>query len=463
MNPDRMKSPTVSARSAAAHVVLADGRRERGSPAGTGFDAARCLPGTDAHTQHLAAHRGAPGHTARPGATDGSGRTAARSERLARLLPDRGAVPGGAALDVRFCRNKVIADSASSATLDLDASRHPAFPPAPRRHRHHARRPEPRCGRPVRGLLDRLGVSRSRGGAGAGLPRGALCAPCRLGRVEFRTSAGRRSRTRSASQASRYVDRRGRRCRRVADPPLEVVAWLARSARRSRRVASVCTGAFLLARAGLLDGRRATTHWRGLDRLAAEFPRVQVERDALYVSDGKIYSSAGISAGMDLALALVEEDLGRAAALAVARQMVLYLKRPGGQSQFSQPLEAQTRATGALADLPAYVASNLNADLSVANLAKRVALSPRHFSRVFAATVGCTPAKYVETQRVASARELLDAGGPRSRGGGAVGGLRQRRADASQLPALPDRRPAGLSAALPIRQRGPVVKRSGAP
>ncbi len=186
--------------------------------------------------------------------------------------------------------------------------------------------------------------------------------------------------------------------------------WLRRQAARARRVGSVCTGAFLLAGAGLLDGRRVTTHWAAAERLAREHPRLRVEPDAIWVRDGRFYSSAGVSAGMDLALALVEEDLGREAALAVARHLVLFLQRPGGQSQFSAHLEAQTRARGPLAELPDWIERHLDGDLSVPALAERVGMSPRNFARVFARCFGATPAKYVERARLERARACLDEG-----------------------------------------------------
>jgi len=181
-----------------------------------------------------------------------------------------------------------------------------------------------------------------------------------------------------------------------------------RAAGRSRRVASVCTGAFLLARAGLLDGRRATTHWGSCALLAEHFPRVRVEPDRIYVRDGRLATSAGVTAGMDLALALVEEDLGRELALAVARQMVLFLKRPGGQSQFSAQLESPLASRAPLRDLQCWIHEHPAADLSVEALARRCAMSPRHFARVFAKELGVTPARYVERARVESARQLLE-------------------------------------------------------
>jgi len=187
--------------------------------------------------------------------------------------------------------------------------------------------------------------------------------------------------------------------------------WLRRMETRTRRLGSVCSGAFFLAEAGLLDGRRATTHWAAAERLARHYPAIDVEPDAIYLRDGHIYTSAGVSAGMDLALALVEEDLGRRVALATARQLVLFLKRPGGQSQFSTLLEAQTRASEApdnLACLADWVLDHLDADLGVAALASRAAMSERNFARVFRRAFGVTPAKFVERARVERARLLLE-------------------------------------------------------
>ena len=187
-----------------------------------------------------------------------------------------------------------------------------------------------------------------------------------------------------------------------------LLAWIRRAGPRARRLASVCTGAFLLAHAGLLDGRRATTHWKSCERLALLYPKVKVEPDPIFIRDGRVYTSAGICAGMDLALALVEEDLGREIALAVAQHLVVFLKRPGGQSQFSAQLKAQFPESQPLRELEAWIADHPEADLSVASLAARVAMSPRNFARVFARDVGTTPAHYVETARVETARHRLE-------------------------------------------------------
>jgi transcriptional regulator GlxA family with amidase domain len=170
----------------------------------------------------------------------------------------------------------------------------------------------------------------------------------------------------------------------------------------------VCNGAFVLAAAGLLAGRRATTHWAACAELQRRHPDVALEPDSIFVSDGGVYTSAGVTAGMDLSLALVEEDLGRRAALEVARWLVLFLKRPGGQSQFSTQLAAQVAEREPLRELQAWIADHLDADLSVPALAERACMSPRNFARTFRREVGMTPGAYVEASRVEAARIALD-------------------------------------------------------
>jgi transcriptional regulator GlxA family with amidase domain len=187
-----------------------------------------------------------------------------------------------------------------------------------------------------------------------------------------------------------------------------LLQWLRRQSVRVRRLAGVCTGAFLLAEAGLLAGRRATTHWAYCDRLAAAHPDVAVEADRIYVRDGSIYTSAGVTAGMDLALALVEEDHGREVALEVARQLVLFLRRPGGQAQFSTQLSVQLAYREPLRQLQTYIVEHPDADLTVPSLARRVSMSPRNFARAFAKETGVTPARFVESARVEAARRLLE-------------------------------------------------------
>lgn len=187
-----------------------------------------------------------------------------------------------------------------------------------------------------------------------------------------------------------------------------ILAWLRRMAPRVRRLASVCTGAFVLAAAGLLDGRRATTHWASCDRLARRYPKIAVDPDPIFVRDGRVYTSAGVTSGMDLALALLEEDFGRAVALQVARRLVLFLRRPGGQSQFSAQLTAQLADREPLRELQGWIADHVRADLSVPALAERVAMSPRNFARVFRRELGMSPARFVELSRVEAARRRLE-------------------------------------------------------
>jgi transcriptional regulator GlxA family with amidase domain len=192
-----------------------------------------------------------------------------------------------------------------------------------------------------------------------------------------------------------------------ARPP-ELVGWLRQHAPRAQRVASVCTGAFLLAAAGLLDGRRVTTHWSRCAALQRDYPAVQVDPDPIFIADGRIATSAGITAGIDLALALVEEDLGRDVALAVARALVVFLRRPGNQAQFSAQLSAQVARRAPLRDVQQWIAEHPADDLSVEVLARKASLSPRHFARAFAAEVGLTPGRYVERVRLEAARRQLE-------------------------------------------------------
>lgn len=188
-----------------------------------------------------------------------------------------------------------------------------------------------------------------------------------------------------------------------------VLDYLRGAARHSRRVAGICTGAFLLAEAGLLNGRRATTHWGHAGSLRQRFPAIKVEEDRIFVQDGNIWTSAGMSAGVDMALALVEEDLGHAVAKAVARNMVVYLRRPGGQSQFSALLELEPKSDRVRRAL-SYAKENLRNELSVEELAKAASLSPRQFSRVFRQETGQSPAKAVEHLRLEAARAMMEDG-----------------------------------------------------
>lgn len=190
----------------------------------------------------------------------------------------------------------------------------------------------------------------------------------------------------------------------AADPLL--VDWIRCRVKAARRVASVCTGAFLLAASGALDGRRATTHWSFCDELAKRFPTVRVEAEPIFVRDGAVWSSAGVTAGIDLALALVEEDLGREVALAVARYLVMFLKRPGGQAQFSTALSLQI-ADHEFGALHAWINEHLDRDLSLPILADQAAMSERSFSRRYREATGLTPARAVERLRVEQARRLL--------------------------------------------------------
>jgi transcriptional regulator GlxA family with amidase domain len=199
----------------------------------------------------------------------------------------------------------------------------------------------------------------------------------------------------------------GQGTRRMATDP-RVIEWTRAAAKRSRRVTSVCSGAFVLGAAGLLDGRRATTHWAWCDTLAGLYPDIEVERDAIFVVDENVYTSAGVTAGMDLALALVEEDLGPDVARDVAQQLVVFLRRPGGQSQFSAQIAAPPAERDSLRDVQTYIAANVAADLSVPALAERAAMSARNFARAFRRETGMTPAAYVESVRVEQARIALE-------------------------------------------------------
>jgi transcriptional regulator GlxA family with amidase domain len=201
-------------------------------------------------------------------------------------------------------------------------------------------------------------------------------------------------------------------CPNAADvrPDIAVIEWLRRMAPRARRYGSVCSGAFLLAATGLIDGRRVTTHWAVAQQLALNYPAITVDEDAIHVRDGRVRTAAGVTAGLDLALALVEEDLGRDVAMKVAAQLVMFFKRPGGQMQFSRKGEAAPAGRSALQEVQRWVAANPAADHSIASLAKRMELSPRHFARLFRSEVGITPAAWVEAVRITAARRLLEDG-----------------------------------------------------
>ncbi|MGC1684678.1 MAG: GlxA family transcriptional regulator [Candidatus Acidiferrales bacterium] len=188
----------------------------------------------------------------------------------------------------------------------------------------------------------------------------------------------------------------------------ELLLWLRKTARRVRRIGSICTGAFLLASAGLLNGKRAATHWKWAAELASKFKHVTVDPDPIYIRDGNTYTTAGITAGMDLALALVEEDLGSPMALKVAREMVLFLRRAGGQSQFSAALSLQSSDRKQIEEIRSWALDNLSRDLRVEKLAIKAGMSPRNFARVFLKDTGATPARFVERIRVEAARRRLE-------------------------------------------------------
>lgn len=187
-----------------------------------------------------------------------------------------------------------------------------------------------------------------------------------------------------------------------------VVDWLHLAAPHARRIASICGGAMLLAQTGLLDGRRATTHWRLLETLQTQYPAIHVEGGPLYIQDGPIWTSGGVSSGFDLTLALVEDDYGFTLAREVAQDMVMYLRRPGGQLQFSRYNLQQPGTSGPISDLQTWILENLTADLCVENLAQKAAMSPRNFTRVFTRETGASPARYVTEARLAAARQLLE-------------------------------------------------------
>ncbi|MBU6448502.1 MAG: DJ-1/PfpI family protein [Rhodospirillales bacterium] len=189
------------------------------------------------------------------------------------------------------------------------------------------------------------------------------------------------------------------------DPAM--TAWLSRRAPETRRYGSICTGVFLLAAAGLLDGKRVTTHWECAAKLRRDFPALNVDADQIFIRDGQVSTAAGVTAGMDLALALVEEDYGRELALIVARYMVMFLKRPGGQSQFSAHLVAQIAEKSPIQSAITYILENLMAELSVSSQAERAGMSTRNFARVFVKEVGMTPADFVEAARLDAARRFL--------------------------------------------------------
>lgn len=196
---------------------------------------------------------------------------------------------------------------------------------------------------------------------------------------------------------------------RVVDESAALIDWIGTRSRQVRRTASVCSGTFLLAEAGLLDGKRAATHWAMCERLGTRFPTIEVDKDAIFVEHDAVWTSAGVSAGIDLALALVEADCGRAVAMSVARELVVFLKRSGGQAQFSELLQAQSHDTAVFDDLHRWLADNLaQPNLGVETLAERCHMSPRHFARLYKQKTGRSPAKAVEIFRLEAARRLLE-------------------------------------------------------
>jgi transcriptional regulator GlxA family with amidase domain len=194
----------------------------------------------------------------------------------------------------------------------------------------------------------------------------------------------------------------------MADALVDFQAWLRRRAPTVRRYGSVCTGAFFLGAAGLLDGRRVTTHWAHAAELAARYPGAQVEPNQIHVQDGPLCTSAGVTAGIDMALMLIEQDYGRELALTVARHLVMFLKRPGGQSQFSAHLAAQIATESRIQNVQHWILDNLTADMALDRIAARAAMSVRNFTRVFQSETGSTPADFVELARVDAARRLLE-------------------------------------------------------
>jgi len=222
----------------------------------------------------------------------------------------------------------------------------------------------------------------------------------RAGLLKYERGVERSLSSADAPQGADYL--------RTEPIPVKVVRAIREAAARGARIASICSGAFVLAATGLLDGRRATTHWNWCQTLIKRAPRTRVDADPIFVRDENVYTSAGVTAGMDLALALVEEDHGSRLALQVARNLVLYLRRPGGQSQFSAALSLQLTDREPLRELESWVLDNLNKPLAVPALAKRVAMSPRNFARIFTKEMKTTPAKFVERLRVETARRRLE-------------------------------------------------------
>jgi transcriptional regulator GlxA family with amidase domain len=235
-----------------------------------------------------------------------------------------------------------------------------------------------------------------------------------LGAKTFRSESGLRMTATCFLSSLRHLDTLlipGGKGMRTSPANLKLANWITPRVNDIRRVASVCTGIYGLAPTGLLDGRRVTTHWKFADDLAARFPCLKVDAKPLYIKDGKFYTSAGVTAGIDLSLALIEEDFGPQVALAVARELVVYVKRSGGQEQFSEPLKFQVASTSRFADLAAWMVGHLDRDLSVEVLAERINLCPRQFSRRFRDEFKSSPAAFVQRLRLDEARKRLAAAG----------------------------------------------------
>ncbi len=233
-----------------------------------------------------------------------------------------------------------------------------------------------------------------------------------LGAKTFRSESGLRVTAACSLNSLRHLDTLlipGGSGMRTSDAARKLAKWISRHEHRIRRIVSVCTGVYGVAPTGLLNGRKVTTHWKYAADLAARYPELKIDGNLLYVRDGKFYTSAGITAGMDLSLALIEEDFGAQVALSVARELVMYMKRPGGQEQYSEPLKFQVASASRFADLAAWIVGHLDRDLSVETLAERVNLCPRQFTRRFKDEFRSTPAAFVQRLRLDEARVRLAA------------------------------------------------------
>lgn len=235
-----------------------------------------------------------------------------------------------------------------------------------------------------------------------------------LGVKTFRSESGLRMTAACFLSSLRHLDTLlipGGSGMRISSAGMKLASWISKNERHIRRIASVCTGIYGVAPTGLLDGRKVTTHWKFSADLAARYPKLKVDANPLYVRDGKFYTSAGITAGIDLALALIEEDFGAHVALSVARELVMYVKRPGGQEQYSEPLKFQVESTSRFADLAAWMVGHLDKDLSVEALAAHINLCPRQFTRRFKGEFKSTPAAFVQRLRLDEARTRLSVAG----------------------------------------------------